>query len=118
MTSDIVKVGMVGLGLASTPHLKGYLSHPRAQVVAVCDLNEDRAKRFAKQHGIPQVFTSFDEMLLADVDAVDIVSEEEEPVADGSDEQSLVPLPVAPSTRLPAPAVEFHALRRLLRKGF
>lgn len=74
MTSDIVKVGMVGLGLASTPHLKGYLSHPNAQVVAVCDLNEERVKRFAEEHSIPQVFTSFDEMLLADIDAVDITT--------------------------------------------
>ena len=43
MKVDRVKVGLVGLGLVSSSHIKGYLSHPRADVVAVCDLDEYQA---------------------------------------------------------------------------
>ena len=30
---------MVGLGLAAASHLKGYATHPRVQVKAICDLD-------------------------------------------------------------------------------
>lgn len=75
MTSDIVRVGMVGLGLVSTPHLKGYQTHPHAELAAVCDTDENRARRFADEHGISQVFTSYEAMLAeAGIDAVDIAT--------------------------------------------
>jgi len=75
MKQNTVKAGMVGLGLVSTPHFKGYASHPQAQVVAVCDLDGQRAERFAKAHNIPEVYTSYDEMLVkADINTVDIAT--------------------------------------------
>lgn len=70
---DKVTVGIVGLGLVSTSHLKGYNSHPKSEVVAVCDTDENRARNFAETHGIPQYFTSYEEMIdTADISAVDI----------------------------------------------
>ena len=70
-----LKVGMVGLGLVSTSHLKGYASHPGAAVTAVCDLEVERARAFAAQHGIAEVYTSYEQMLAeADIDAVDIAT--------------------------------------------
>jgi predicted dehydrogenase len=70
-----VRVGMVGLGLASNAHLKGYASHPRAQVVAVCDLDGARAQRFVESHAIPKVYNSYDKMLAdPDVNTVDIAT--------------------------------------------
>jgi len=46
-----VKVGIVGLGVVSdSHHIKGYQSHPGAEVVAVCDLDEQRA-----QAGLPEI---------------------------------------------------------------
>jgi predicted dehydrogenase len=66
---------MVGLGLVSTSHLKGYLSHPRANVVAVCDLEQDRADQFARTYGIAEAYSSYDEMLeKADINTVDIAT--------------------------------------------
>jgi predicted dehydrogenase len=66
---------MVGLGLVSTPHLKGYVSHPKAKVVAVCDVDEARARAFADSHGIPEVYGDYGEMLSrAEIDAVDIAT--------------------------------------------
>lgn len=68
-----IKVGMVGLGLVARSHLKGYLAHPRAEVVAVCDLNEENARAFARRHHLPQVYTSYEQMLAeGGIDLVDI----------------------------------------------
>jgi len=73
MVAQSVRVGIVGLGLVSASHLKGYASHPRAEVVACCDLDRARAETFARAHGILQVYTSYEEMLdRAEIDAVDI----------------------------------------------
>ena len=75
MPTEILRVGMVGLGLVSTSHLKGYTSHPRAQVAAACDLDRARAEQFAATNGIPQVYASYADMLQkADIDIVDIAT--------------------------------------------
>ena len=75
MKIDKVKVGMVGLGLVSTSHYKGYASHPNAEVVAVCDLNKTRADEFAQSFGISEVYTSFDDMLKkSDINCIDIAT--------------------------------------------
>ena len=58
-----VRVGIVGLGLAATPHAKGYASHPNAEIVAVCDSDEFRARDFAGEHNVSAFYGSLDEML-------------------------------------------------------
>lgn len=58
-----VTVGIVGLGLAATAHLRGYQTHPNAQVLAVCDLDRARAEAFAQEHEIAKVYTNFAAML-------------------------------------------------------
>ena len=73
--SEQVRVGMVGLGLVANSHLKGYAGHPNAEVVAVCDIDKARAEDFARQHGIPQAYSSYDEMLgRAGIDVVSIAT--------------------------------------------
>ncbi|MCL4369133.1 MAG: Gfo/Idh/MocA family oxidoreductase [Actinobacteria bacterium] len=75
MRPEKIKVGIVGLGLVSASHYKGYAGHPGAEVTAVCDLEGERAERFASAFGIPQVYTSYDEMLeKAHIDVVDIAT--------------------------------------------
>jgi predicted dehydrogenase len=75
MKIDKVKVGMVGLGLVSTSHYKGYASHPDTEVVAVCDLNKSRAEEFAQTFGIPNIFTDYNEMLkITDINTIDIAT--------------------------------------------
>ena len=53
-----IKIGIVGLGLAAEPNLKGYRSHPNAEVVAVCDVDISEAKKFSKKHDIANVYSS------------------------------------------------------------
>ena len=70
-----VRIGMVGMGLAASSHIRGYTSHPLAEVVAVCDANLERAKAFAADHNIQHVYSDY-ELMLDDVelDAVDIAT--------------------------------------------
>jgi len=70
-----VKVGIVGLGLVSDSHIKGYQSHPDAQVIAVCDLDEQRAKQVCQKYGIAKHYTAFDAMLKdPDINTIDITT--------------------------------------------
>ena len=34
------KVGIIGVGKISELHVPGYMAHPNAEIVAVCDNNE------------------------------------------------------------------------------
>jgi predicted dehydrogenase len=73
--TPVVRVGIVGLGLAAAAHVKGYLTHPQAQAIAACDLDLERARCFAAEHAIPEAYASLDAMLAgAGIDAVDIAT--------------------------------------------
>jgi predicted dehydrogenase len=65
---------MIGAGgIARGAHANGWLDTPDAKVVAVCDIDEDRAAQLAEKVGAKHVVTDFNELLaLKDVDAVDI----------------------------------------------
>ena len=68
-----IKVGIIGLGWPGREHLKGYLQSERAEVIAVCDANEELAGRIAREHGVPSVYTDHKAMLRAgDVQAVSV----------------------------------------------
>ena len=69
-----IKIGIVGLGLVAEPNLKGYRSHPNAEVVAVCDVDISEAKKFSKKHDIANVYSSYEEMLNSDIDVVNIAT--------------------------------------------
>ena len=72
---DSICVGIVGLGLAATAHIRGYLSHPEALVLAVCDTDRERAAAFGARYGIERVYTSFTDLLAdGDVDLIDIAT--------------------------------------------
>jgi predicted dehydrogenase len=75
MKASKVKVGVVGLGLVVDSHIKAYLSHPNAEVIAVCDLDGERAKAVAQEYGIKRFYTSYDEMLKdPEINTVDITT--------------------------------------------
>lgn len=70
-----LRVGIVGAGQVAPLHALGYAQDDRAEIVAVCDMDEDRAIQAALKWGAGSFFRSFDEMLqLADVDAIEILT--------------------------------------------
>jgi predicted dehydrogenase len=59
-----VRVGVVGTsGYADWMHLPNLKSHPRAEIVALCGRNRDRADEMAGKYAIPHVFTDYRAML-------------------------------------------------------
>ena len=55
-----VRVGVVGAGMWGTVHVRAYAQHAGAEVVAVCDLDEARAREVATLWHIPKWYTSVD----------------------------------------------------------
>lgn len=74
MNNGIVKrIGVIGAGSISDMHFQGYQAHSDAILLAVCDLNEQRAMDKAKQYDIPHVYTDYHELLAnPEIDAVSI----------------------------------------------
>ncbi|MFC4386652.1 Gfo/Idh/MocA family protein [Gracilibacillus marinus] len=68
-----IKVGVIGLGSISEMHIQGYLKNPDAELIAVTDMNEERAKKKAETLGIKHYYTDYKAMLAnKEIDAVSI----------------------------------------------
>jgi predicted dehydrogenase len=59
------RVAVIGTGMIATAgHIPAWKSLPdEAEIVAVADLNEERARRVAREHGIPRPFGDWKRML-------------------------------------------------------
>jgi len=62
-----VNVGVIGAGIISDVTLNGYAKHPASRVVAVCDIDESRARVKAKKWGAKSIYTSSDELRARDI---------------------------------------------------
>lgn len=72
---DTLKIAIVGAGTWGESHASIYAEHPKAQCVAICDTNRERADRFAAKHHLPNTYYDYREMLeKCDCDAVAIVT--------------------------------------------
>jgi predicted dehydrogenase len=70
-----VKMGIVGAGVWGETHASIYKEHLFADLVAICDNDETRAKRIAEKYGIPNVYTDYREMAQkSDCEAVAVVT--------------------------------------------
>jgi predicted dehydrogenase len=69
-----VRIGLIGAGGITNPHVKGYLARPDvATIVAVADVDAEAANRRADQAGGAKVYSDFNDLIAdPDVDAVDI----------------------------------------------
>ncbi len=73
--ADKLRVGFAGAGAISQYHLVGWSEMPDAQVVAICDIDEAKARAKAQAFNIPNVYTDFRTMIESEkLDAVDIVT--------------------------------------------
>jgi len=70
-----LRVGIVGAGHVSDLHAKAYQNEPRAEIVAVCDPNEDAAIARSLAWGASHFYNNYDELLAnPDIDAVEILT--------------------------------------------
>jgi predicted dehydrogenase len=71
-----LRVGVIGAGRwSASAHLPGFQRSPLSELVVICDLDRELAERRARQFGIPEVETDFENVLRRnDIDVVDIVT--------------------------------------------
>ena len=73
-----LRIGLIGIGGMGSHHLfTSHAENPRVQIVALCDLIEERCTNAIKRLGIDgiSVYTDFREMIdKEDLDAVDIAT--------------------------------------------
>lgn len=68
-----ISVGLVGCGRVSEIHMNAYKNIPGVNVVAVSDINIERAKAFAQKYKIPKAYDDAAKLFeLKDLDFVDI----------------------------------------------
>lgn len=69
-----LKVGIIGTGGISQSHTEGYQQIPDlCEVVACCDIDEEKVKKYAARYGIPRWYTDCREMMeKEDLDCVSV----------------------------------------------
>jgi predicted dehydrogenase len=71
----MIKIGIVGTGGMAQAHAQAYQKIRGCRLVAACDIIPARARKFAKEFGIPSVYTDAEELLDdAPVDAISVVT--------------------------------------------
>ena len=70
-TTAPLRVGVCGSGI-TVFHIAGYQKVPGVEVVAIAGPDVERCRAVAAQHGIPQVFADYRDMLALALDAVSI----------------------------------------------
>jgi predicted dehydrogenase len=74
-SAEPLKIAVVGTGRISKFHFAAWQAVPDIQLVAVCDIDADRARATAKTYGVPKSYQSVAELLdKEEVDALDIAS--------------------------------------------
>jgi predicted dehydrogenase len=68
-----MNIGLIGCGRVSEIHMNAYKNIPEAKVIAVSDINLERAKAFAQKHKIPKAYDDALKLFeLKELDLVDI----------------------------------------------
>ena len=72
---NMLNFAILGAGAMGGAHTNGLASieNDKVKYIAVCDIDEEKAKAFAAEHGIPKVYTDINDMLKDDeIDVVDL----------------------------------------------
>src|SRR3990172_81711 len=69
-----LRIGIIGLGIISAAHEVGLDEvRDKVEIVAICDINRERAEERAKKYGA-RVYTRYEDVLAdKDIDLVDII---------------------------------------------
>lgn len=60
---ETLRVAVVGAGWPGRRHIDGYRKHDSVEVVALCDMNEERLREAADAHHVPGRYAALDDML-------------------------------------------------------
>lgn len=63
MTVNPVSVALIGCGFFAENHMHAWVENPDVSIVAVCDMDRDKAAHFAEKFGVPQAFDDAKTML-------------------------------------------------------
>jgi len=76
MGESTLRVGVLGAGAwARAAHVPGWHRDPRCKVVAICDVEVDRARDFARQFGIPEATDDWQALVARpDIDMIDVAT--------------------------------------------
>jgi predicted dehydrogenase len=67
----MIRLAIVGCGLMANAHARGFKKIPGVRITACCDIVEEKAKEFAKKHGIPAYYSHIKKLLAAEeLDAI------------------------------------------------
>ena len=71
-----IRVGIIGTGGISHVHMSGYKRlSGTVEVVAVCDIDENKVKNYADRYGVPKYYLDYNEMLAKEkLDAVSVTT--------------------------------------------
>jgi len=70
-----IRFGLIGAGTWGQTHAKVYSTYPDVEFAAVCDVDEAKARKLARQYRAERVFTDFKKMIAeAEIDAVGIAT--------------------------------------------
>jgi UDP-N-acetyl-2-amino-2-deoxyglucuronate dehydrogenase len=70
--SNQIRFAIVGAGVISVYHARAIAHHPESELVAVSDIEVEKANKLSKDYHIPNVYSNFEEMLKRD--DIDVVS--------------------------------------------
>ncbi|MCC7494908.1 MAG: Gfo/Idh/MocA family oxidoreductase [Fimbriimonadaceae bacterium] len=74
MAGRKLRVGVIGVGMGRS-HAKGYQTHPQAELVCLCDLDEARLRAAGEELGVSTLYTDAAEMFAkAELDAVSVAT--------------------------------------------
>jgi len=68
-----LKAAVIGARMGAR-HVAAFQAHPDTVVEIVCDIDEDRARRVAAQHGAPRYVTDYRDVIASDVDLVSVAT--------------------------------------------
>ena len=67
------RVGVIGAGSIARAHLEAYAAHPDVEIVAISDINADRARAVAQEFGASRSYVDAHELLAQDdIDGVSV----------------------------------------------
>jgi predicted dehydrogenase len=71
--SDLLKVGIIGVGGIAKTHMPGWAASEHTEVVAGCDIDEGALRRFGAEHDIAKLTTHAEDLFCdPDLDIIDI----------------------------------------------